>query len=284
MHHPALYRILHEFHAECVMALDFFTKTYDSADADPETRASAISQLIVIALVFIAILILAIRWKSIQDVQSIVVVGVKAIRPEEVLSMASINIADTTESASVQRLAGIRQRILKHPYIRDVIVESNGVRGVKITVFEREPYIAFPSSAGNIDYVDSSGIVLPYDAFSRSTDVPIIHGIYQGGTIHSRLLKHVKSIIETAKRKDIGLQEVLSEIDIKSSGEFVFITTDGDTEIMFGTPDNIDRKLEKLRLYMAHSAMKQGHPRYVDIRWKNQIVIGKQPLLASTDH
>jgi hypothetical protein len=98
------------------------------------------------------------------------------------------------------------------------------------------------------------------------------------------MLSSIKAIIETAKLKDMGLQELLSEIDInKQTNEYTFITTDGETQIKFGSPENIERKLEKLRLYMLHSATKQGHPTYVDIRWKNQIVIGKQPLLASKD-
>jgi len=148
---------------------------------------------------------------------------------------------------------------------------------------EREPYIAFPSTMGRIDYVDSSGIILPYDKFSHNSDVPIIHGIYDGRKINKTILKNISDIIETAKMKDIGLQELLSEIDVNSiKKEFTFITTDGETEIKFGSADNIDRKLEKLRLYMLHAATRQGHPRYVDIRWKNQIVIGKQPLLASS--
>jgi cell division septal protein FtsQ len=268
---------------ESLMAFRLFSQTYDPTDFSPEARAGAISQLIVIGLVIIAILILALRWKSTQNVQSIVIEGAKAIRPEEVLAMASLTLADTTESASSSRLAHIRMNVLKHPYIKDAIVESNGIRGIKIQVMEREPYIAFPSTMGRIDYVDSSGIILPYDKFSHNSDVPIIHGIYDGSKINKSILKNISEIIETAKMKDIGLQELLSEIDVNSTKkEFTFITTDGETEIKFGSADNIDRKLEKLRLYMLHASTRQGHPRYVDIRWKNQIVIGKQPLLASS--
>jgi cell division septal protein FtsQ len=267
------------------MALRFFSKTYDPADVNPEERAGAISQLIVIGLVIIAILILAIRWKSTQNVQSILIEGVKAIRPEEVMALASITLADTTEAASTKRLAHIRMNILKHPYILDAIVESNGIRGIKIQVFERQPYIAFPSSTGKIDYVDSSGVILPYDIYSHTSDVPIIYGIYDGKKINKNILNHISLIIESAKRKDIGLQEVLSEIDVNQvKNEYTFITTDGETEIKFGSPDNIDRKLEKLRLYMLHASTREGHPRYVDIRWKNQIVIGKQSFLASSSN
>lgn len=268
----------------CVlMAKFFFSQKYDPTDISPEARAGAISQLIVIGLVIIAILILAIRWKSTQHVQSIVIEGAKAIRPEEIMAMASLTLSDTTESASKKRLAHIRMNILKHPYIKDAIVESNGIRGIKIHVQERQPYIAFPSTSGKIDYVDSSGVILPYEIFSHNSDVPIIHGIYDGKKINRMILKHISQIIETAKKKDIGLQELLSEIDVNhSKKEYTFITTDGETEIMFGSADNIDRKLEKLRLYMLHASTRQGHPRYVDIRWKNQVVIGKQSLLASS--
>lgn len=267
------------------MSFQLFSQKYDPTDFSPEARAGAISQLIVIGLVILAILILAIRWKSMQDVQSIVIEGTKAIRSEEVMALASLTFADTTESASQKRLANIRMSILKHPYIKDAIVESNGIRGIKIHVIERIPYIAFQSGMGNIDYVDSSGVILPYKIFSHVSDVPIIHGIYDGKRINKKVLKDVSLIIESAKRKDIGLQELLSEIDIQyPNKEYTFITTDGETAIKFGTPDNIDRKLEKLRLYMLHASTKQGHPRYVDIRWKNQIVIGKQALLASSEH
>lgn len=266
------------------MSFTLFSHNDDASDMNPEARAGAVSQLIVIGLVVIAVLILAIRWKSTQHVQSIVIEGVKALRHEEILAMASLTMADTTESASSKRLAIIRDKIRKHPYVKDVIVESNGIRGLKITVFEKQPYIAFPSSLGKIDYVDSTGTVLPYEKFSHTSDVPIVHGIHDGSKIDQKMLASIKSIIETAKLKDMGLQELLSEIDIdKQVNEFTFTTTDGETQIKFGTPENIDRKLEKLRLYMLHSANRQGHPTYVDIRWKNQVVIGKQPLLASTN-
>lgn len=266
------------------MPLNIFSHKEDPSDLNPEARAGAISQLIVVGLVVIAVLILAIRWKSTQHVQSIVIEGVKALRHEEILAIASLTMADTTQSASSKRLAVIRDRIIKHPYVKSVIVESNGIKGIKITICEKQPYIAFPSSMGSIDYVDSTGTVLPYEKFSNSSDVPIIHGIYDGSRINRTMLSSIKVIIETAKLKDMGLQELLSEIDInKQTNEYTFITTDGETQIKFGSPENIERKLEKLRLYMLHSATKQGHPTYVDIRWKNQIVIGKQPLLASKD-
>lgn len=273
-----------ESYAEFVMSFTFFSHNDDATDLNPEARAGAISQLIVVGLVLVAVLILAIRWKSTQHVQSIVIEGVKAIRHEEILSLASLTIADTTQSASSKRLAVIRDRILKHPYVKDVIVETSGIKGIKITVTEKQPYIAFPSSMGKIDYVDSTGTVLPYEKFSHTSDVPIVHGIHEGSKINRKMLSSIVSIIEMAKLKDMGLQELLSEIDInKKQNEYTFITTDGETQIKFGTPENIDRKLEKLRLYMVHSATRQGHPTYVDIRWKNQIVIGKQPLLASKD-
>jgi len=99
---------------ESLMAFRLFSQTYDPTDFSPEARAGAISQLIVIGLVIIAILILALRWKSTQNVQSIVIEGAKAIRPEEVMAMASLTLADTTESASSSRLAHIRMNILKH--------------------------------------------------------------------------------------------------------------------------------------------------------------------------
>ncbi|MFZ9760225.1 MAG: cell division protein FtsQ/DivIB [Candidatus Kapaibacteriota bacterium] len=266
------------------MSFTFFSHNDDATDMNPEARAGAISQLIVVGLVLVAVLILAIRWKSTQHVQSIVIEGVKALRHEEILSLASLTIADTTQSASSKRLAVIRDRILKHPYVKDVIVETSGIKGIKITVTEKQPYIAFPSSMGKIDYVDSTGTVLPYEKFSHTSDVPIVHGIHEGSKINRKMLSSIVSIIEMAKLKDMGLQELLSEIDIdKKQNEYTFITTDGETQIKFGTPENIDRKLEKLRLYMVHSATRQGHPTYVDIRWKNQIVIGKQPLLASKD-
>lgn len=271
-------------YAEFVMSFTFFSHNDDATDLNPEARAGAISQLIVVGLVLVAVLILAIRWKSTQHVQSIVIEGVKALRHEEILSLASLTIADTTQSASSKRLAVIRDRILKHPYVKDVIVETSGIKGIKITVTEKQPYIAFPSSMGKIDYVDSTGTVLPYEKFSHTSDVPIVHGIHEGSKINRKMLSSIVSIIEMAKLKDMGLQELLSEIDIdKKQNEYTFITTDGETQIKFGTPENIDRKLEKLRLYMVHSATRQGHPTYVDIRWKNQIVIGKQPLLASKD-
>ena len=101
---------------ESLMAFRLFSQTYDPTDFNPEARAGAISQLIVIGLVIIAILILALRWKSTQNVQSIVIEGAKALRPEEVMAMASLTLADTTESASATRLAHIRMNILKHPY------------------------------------------------------------------------------------------------------------------------------------------------------------------------
>jgi hypothetical protein len=50
------------------MAFRLFSQTYDPTDFSPEARAGAISQLIVIGLVIIAILILALRWKSTQNV------------------------------------------------------------------------------------------------------------------------------------------------------------------------------------------------------------------------
>ena len=267
------------------MPLHLFTSDEAINDRDPEARARVISQLIVIGLVTIAILILALRWKSKQEINSIVIEGVKSIRAEEVLALASIRTSDTTDVApSSARLSEIQQKVMKHPYIKQAIVESNGVKGLKITVEERQPYAAFPSVMGKIDYVDSTGVVLPYDIFSQQSDVPVVHGLFHDNSIDKKVLASLKDILESAKKKDLGLQELLSEIEYDARQNlYTFITTDGETRILFGSADNIEKKLEKLRLYMIHTSSEPIHAHYVDVRWKNQIVIGKSLMATAVE-
>jgi cell division septal protein FtsQ len=250
------------------------------AENSAELRTRLLSQLAVTALIICGLLVMALRWKMRQQVDSLSVSGVKAIRAEEILALAAIHEQDSTAEQQAQ-LAAIKSRVLRHPYVQDVIVQRAGIRGINIQVKERQPVIAIPVSSGRIDYVDSNGIILPYELFSFASDVPIVHGVYNNGRIDTALLHSVCNILEVSRRGEGALQEFLSEINYdRQNHTFSFVITDGGTHIIFGGPENCDQKLEKLRLYLRHSHTHGQQAKYVDLRWHNQIVVGNQPQMA----
>jgi len=255
----------------------------DTVEHYSDIRARLISQLVVMSMIIIALLILAIRWRNNQQIQTFSVSGNSAIRKEEIMALASLKPADTLGSTPGKyRLSEIRSQVMRHPFIQNAIVQTNGFKGIHIIIEERKPFLAIPTVLGKFDFIDSSGIVLPYEVFAQSGDVPIVYGLYKSGKIDTAVLSSLKYLVSSAQKRDGALQEFLSEIDYnQQSKSFTFITTDGATRVMFGSIDNAPKKFEKLHLYLQHASELSGTARYIDVRWKDQIVIGKPLALAS---
>ena len=102
----------------------------DTVDHYSDIRARLISQLVMMTMIIIALLILAIRWRNNQQIQTFSVSGNAAVRKEEILALASLKPADTLGSnLGKYRLSEIRTQVMRHPFIQNAIVQSNGFKG-----------------------------------------------------------------------------------------------------------------------------------------------------------
>ena len=112
----------------------------DTVEHYSDIRARLISQLVVMSMIIIALLILAIRWRNNQQIQTFSVSGNSAIRKEEIMALASLKPADTLGSTPAKyRLSEIRNQVMRHPFIQNAIVQTNGFKGIHIIIEERKP-------------------------------------------------------------------------------------------------------------------------------------------------
>lgn len=147
---------------------------------------------------------------------------------------------------------------------------------LRVNIDEREPIARVFTSNGNSFYIDSSLKVLPLSE-KASARLPVFTGFPERTTklsgADSNLLRDIKQI-STALQADSFLMAMIEQVDIISQQSFEMMPKIGSQVIQFGTGEDINNKMEKLRLFYKNVMPKSGWSKYsvINLQFKNQVV------------
>lgn len=240
-------------------------------------RSAAVAMFFVVSGLA-AIAVIAAEWRESVvgvelDVRGIAITSKEGIR-------AATGISDTSNLASLDLLE-IRDRILKNPFIRDVVITRDPPRTLHVDVIERKP-VAMLLSVNTRDWLlDEDGFILPASRTVTVHDLPVITGVAPdmrkltpGVRVLDRRVQKGLQALKAIRGFDPELVHLFSEIDLSHARDIVLYTMEGGVPVIFGSTERFYDKLRALRAFWENVAMKYDPSslEYIDLRWKEQIV------------
>lgn len=144
-----------------------------------------------------------------------------------------------------------------------------------ISIHQREPFLRIQNGEQSY-WVDESGAPFPIYG-NDEWNIPSI-----GGNVSFALdRKWMKGTISMLKDLDKekhwrgGIEKIL----VDSRGEYVLVPKEGKVRVVFGGPDNVEKKLRRLEKYYEYIIPAYGDSVYrsVNVKYKGQIICRKQP-------
>jgi len=225
--------------------------------------------------VLLALFVFSFQWKASGRIARVSVEGAVHFAQKEILARANVPMKALLDTLS---LAAVRDRLLAHPYVRDVRVSRSYPDAVSIAITERVPVASFMTS-GQIRYVDAAGVVLPYLPSEIPYDLPVISGIPElpetrvGQAVQSDDFPEAVSILEAALASDTSVYRMISEVDMKNGGDVLLFSSEVAVPIIFGRGEAA-RKFTILRTFWDRFVREDGpeNLKYIDLRYSDQVV------------
>lgn len=175
-----------------------------------------------------------------------------------------------------QRLDVIRYRRVEYVVsvmrmVRRVECFSTNSNKVVIKVWQYAPILRVMQEQGNF-YVDQTGQRLEI-SLNSAADVLVASGSIKD-SVHVRRLYRMAFLL----RQDPFWEAQIIQIYMKPNGEWILIPRVGDYEIEFGLPNDVEDKLERLKLFYQKALPKAGWEKYssISVKYRKQIICTKK--------
>ncbi len=197
----------------------------------------------------------------------------------DVLSIMQVN-KENIKGASVGHLdlKSIENRVKNDPFVRDAQLYTDLKGNVVASVELRRPVARMVRNDGPDGYLAEDGAIMPVsDKFTSR--VVLLSGSYIRKMLKEQNLNNTeegKQLMELIDiiRKDDFWKAQIAQLDIDSKMRITMLPQVGDERIEFGTPENPEAKLKKLRIYYKEILPRLGWNKYsrVNLEYEGQIV------------
>lgn len=182
---------------------------------------------------------------------------------------------DSLDLSGIESVLNEKSAILKS----EACVTSKGT--VEILITQRTPMIRFQTPSYGF-YCDKDGVLLPLQKNFR-TDVMIIDGhiplapedCEKGRPDDPQDAKWLDDILKLAHHIEHSIwKDRIAQIHCNQDGELIIVPKDGNEKFIFGHPEEIESKFDKMKIYYERILAEKGEGAYnsVDLRYKKQIV------------
>ncbi len=200
---------------------------------------------IVILILLIVLCIVLFMLSSVFNIKEIVVNGNSKITTEEIISLSELK---TNENMFKTSNGTIKNKIKTNPYIDDVKIKKkiNGV--VELNVIERVPTFiiklaeqyAYVNNQGYILEISSEPLAVP-ELIGMSTQV---ENIQAGNRLDVSDLEKLDSVIKIiSSAKSLGIDKLITGVNITNDNDFVLYSATEFKTIYFGDVENSNDKM-----------------------------------------
>ncbi len=164
----------------------------------------------------------------------------------------------------------IEQILLEHRLIETAEVAQTLSGGIKIVISQKMPILRIFSSEGSY-YVDKSGDVMPLIS-EQAIYVPVASGNIKKTFAMTGLYEFALFL----QGHDFWNNQI-AQIYVRTEKDIELIPRIGSHNIILGSLDDYEKKLEHLRLFYDQVIPKMGWGKYsvINLKYKNQIVCKK---------
>lgn len=175
----------------------------------------------------------------------------------------------------------IRDRLQKHPYVKEVAINKSHNGKVKITLAEKE-FRVLLLLAGKQYLVTKDLEILPVLENSQKLNYPVVRNVVDEEkliplryAINNGSIKDSFKILTTAKLLNPGLYDNLSEIDLRNGKGVVLYFSSVNYPVVLGKENQIAKMLVFEKLWESIGTVKANELlSYVDLRFTNKVYLG----------
>lgn len=203
---------------------------------------------------------------------NISVVGNRLLSSDEVIGRAGLEVGGSLFNAD---LSAATQRVKAHPVVRETLLLRQPPETLVISVQEREP-VATVSRREGLRGLDREGTLFALP--QAPLDLPVVTGIEalacDSLMLTDEVLPNLVAFFEVLEREAPAFLEDVSEVCVEST-QTARVYLVGDTLQLRMQLVSPAHQVRNFRAYLTSRTYPQGAPAYVDLRFQNQVVIGR---------
>ena len=182
------------------------------------------------------------------------------------------------EELDVER---IEQVLEQDPFIENAESFVDAAGNLNLKIFQRQPILRVIDNNNLNYYLDKNGVKMPLSKYF-SARVPIVTGAVPPYVSDFLLRKkyaltQVFNLVQILNA-DAFFAPMIQQIVVDAAGEFTIIPILGDQKIRIGTLDDIDGKLDRLKIFYKEAMPYEGWKKYnsISVKYQGQIVCKKK--------
>ena len=243
-------------------------------------------ELKIVAALLVVVVIIAFTERK-QDLVSIRDVSVKIYNSEnnhfldesDVMSLMQVNLSNIRGAKSTDvNLKAIEKKIKKDSFIKEAELYTDLKGNLIVGVELRRPVARIIRNDGPDGYIAEDGTVMPVSE-KFTARVVLISGPYVRKILQQRNLNQTDEGVRLLNllseiREDEFWNAQIAQMDIDSKGKVTLLPQIGNERIEFGTPENEDVKLRKLKIFYKEILPRTGWNKFrrVNLEYEGQIV------------
>jgi cell division protein FtsQ len=252
-------------------------------------KAKKIILFIFWLLVFVGVIYVVVRAGSIYDKIACekCTIQVKVNNPDTLLYSSDIKKImmehDSIMGKPYQEIDLFTLEVIlkDHPYISEVTVFGDKSETLHITATQRVPVVRIINSNNESFYLDETAHAMPVRmgisahviTVSGNIDITLEQALSDTlKNVWDMLLNCVKYI-----NNDTFLRNHIGQIYVEDENTYLLIPVIGNHTIVLGTPDQPEKRLERLKIFYQKGMNEEGWKTYktIDLRYRNQIICKK---------
>jgi cell division septal protein FtsQ len=228
---------------------------------------------LILFLVFIGLF--SSKKKEGEVLQSIDLQGCKLLSEKEYLLYANINEISDVGNYS---LSSLRDKFLRHPYIKNVSVVKDVDNKVEVEIVEKS-FEAVALLNDKLFLVTTEKKFVPVLANTEVLDFPVLTNFSENSVSkeieQSSELASAFTILNSARKLSEKLSQSISEINLRKGGDILLSLTRANSIIILGK-QNLAEKIYTLDelLKQIGSKISLTNANYIDLRYANNIFVG----------
>ena len=182
------------------------------------------------------------------------------------------------EDVDVER---IEQVLEQDPFIENAESFVDATGNLNLKIFQRQPILRIIDNNNLNYYLDKNGVKMPLSKYF-SARVPIVTGAVPPYVSDFLLRKkytltQVFNLVQILNA-DAFFAPMIQQIVVDAAGEFTIIPILGDQKIRIGTLDDIEGKLDRLKIFYKEAMPYEGWKKYnsISVKYQGQIVCKKK--------
>lgn len=202
------------------------------------------------------------------------------IDEDDVMALIMENEGDSILGDAYGRvdLDEIEERIESHSFVQDAEVYRDLKGHLVVVAKQNKPIARLISNKGENAYIGSTGELLP-TSIKYTARVPVITGRYVDKLMELENVNDDEYASELKKMVEFILEEEfwtmqIAQLEIDRKGFINMYAQIGDQRLEFGTPDDYEKKFNKLNIFFKQIMPTKGWNTYdrVNVAYKDQII------------